>query len=211
MTSRDFIRSEAENTDRIILYREGLFWKAYERSAFAVCTQIRPFKPTKKRLKVLDGGEIVSIGFPSASENRVLDGFERLETEPCKLVVATERPIDAKEFEAWKSSIATSRPRPERDRAEACGRDEGKTAPVPTFPTADEVVADENEAPAAEPSADGDPLDGLPAAVRYGEADFTLTQACELAARVKGFNLADSTPLECIFFISELKKLLRNR
>ncbi len=37
MTSQDFIRTEAANTDRIILYREGLFWKAYERSAFAVC------------------------------------------------------------------------------------------------------------------------------------------------------------------------------
>ena len=31
MTSQDFIRTEAANTDRIILYREGLFWKAYER------------------------------------------------------------------------------------------------------------------------------------------------------------------------------------
>ena len=64
MTSKDFIRAEAENTDRIILYREGLFWKAYERSAFAVCTQIRPFKPTKRSLKTLDGGELISIGFP---------------------------------------------------------------------------------------------------------------------------------------------------
>lgn len=53
MTSKDFIRAEAENTDRIILYREGLFWKAYERSAFAVCMQVRPFKPTKRSLKTL--------------------------------------------------------------------------------------------------------------------------------------------------------------
>ena len=47
MTSQDFIRAEAENTDRIILYKEGLFWKAYERSAYILCTQVRPFKPTK--------------------------------------------------------------------------------------------------------------------------------------------------------------------
>ena len=71
MTSQDFIRTEAANTDRIILYREGLFWKAYERSAFAVCTQIRPFKPTKRSLKTLGGGELISIGFPSSNKNPV--------------------------------------------------------------------------------------------------------------------------------------------
>ena len=82
MTSKDFIRAEAENTDRIILYREGLFWKAYERSAFAVCMQVRPFKPTKRSLKTLGGGELISIGFLSSTEDRVLDGLTRLETEP---------------------------------------------------------------------------------------------------------------------------------
>ena len=29
MTSRDFLSAESANTDRIVLYREGLFWKAY--------------------------------------------------------------------------------------------------------------------------------------------------------------------------------------
>ena len=86
MTSKDFIRAEAENTDRIILYREGLFWKAYERSAFAVCMQVRPFKPTKRSLKTLGGGELISIGFLSSTEDRVLDGLTRLETEPDRLV-----------------------------------------------------------------------------------------------------------------------------
>lgn len=70
MTSREFIQEEAGNEDRIVLYREGLFWKAYERSAYAVCTQIRPFKPTKRSLKTLDGGALVSIGFPCSTENR---------------------------------------------------------------------------------------------------------------------------------------------
>ena len=209
MTSRDFIRNEADNVDRIILYREGLFWKAYERSAYAVCTQIRPFKPTKKRLKSLDGGEIVSIGFPSASEKGVLDGLERLETEPQRLVVAARRPIDAKEFEAWKSAVAAFIPKPKA--ATVKSDDYDAASRVQPSSSVYKVETAKNDAPAAAPAGDGDPLDVLPVAARYGEADFTLSEACEIASRVKGFNLADSTPMECIFFISELKKLLCNR
>lgn len=110
MTSKDFIRAEAENTDRIILYREGLFWKAYERSAFAVCMQVRPFKPTKRSLKTLGGGELISIGFLSSTEDRVLDGLTRLETEPDRLVLSARRPIVVEEFgvESLRATCASA-------------------------------------------------------------------------------------------------------
>lgn len=209
MTSRDIIRSEADNVDRIILYREGLFWKAYERSAYAMCTQIRPFKPTKKRLKALDGGEIVSIGFPSASEKGVLDGFETLETEPCRLVVAARRPINVKEFEAWKSTVAINSPKPKAAAAVVASDDDASD--VQSSAAEIEVETATETAQTDVPAGVGDPLDVIPVASRYGEADFTLSEACEIAARVKNFNLADSTPMECMFFISELKKLLSNR
>lgn len=79
MTSRELIAAEAGNTDRIALYREGLFWKAYERSAYALCTQVRPFKPTRKILKTLAGGDIVSVGFPAIAADRILAGLVRLD------------------------------------------------------------------------------------------------------------------------------------
>ncbi len=79
MTSRELIAAEANNTDRIALYREGLFWKAYERSAYALCTQVRPFKPTRKILKTLAGGDIVSVGFPTHAADRILAGLRRLD------------------------------------------------------------------------------------------------------------------------------------
>lgn len=69
MTSKDFIRAEAENTDRIILYREGLFWKAYERSAFAVCTQIRLYETTDESLR--------SIAWRMNLTYNSLDGYVR--------------------------------------------------------------------------------------------------------------------------------------
>lgn len=114
MTSRDFVQAEAENTDRIVIYREGLFWKAYERSAFAVCSQIRPFKPTKRSLKTLGGGELISIGFLTRTEDTVLEGLERLEVEPERLELRAAFPIDAVQFEAWKASVPLAPSRPVR-------------------------------------------------------------------------------------------------
>ena len=39
-------------------------------------------------------------------------------------------------------------------------------------------------------------------------SDFTLSTACVVAERVRGFDLASSTPMECMLFISDLKKTL---
>lgn len=159
MTSKDFIQAEEGNTDRIILYQEGLFWKAYERSAFAVCKQIRPFKPTKRSLKVLQGGELVSIGFPVSTEEAVLKGIDRLETEPKRLTLACPAPIKTDEFEAWKAS-------------------------VPLTPARTE----------------------LPVTETRPDRENTLRA---IAERLQGFDLASSTLMDCMLFVSELKKMLQ--
>lgn len=55
MTSKEIIALEDSNTGCINLYKEGLFWRAYERSAYALCTRVHPFKAMKRQLKVLSG------------------------------------------------------------------------------------------------------------------------------------------------------------
>lgn len=202
MTSQDFIRTEAANTDRIILYREGLFWKAYERSAFAVCTQIRPFKPTKRSLKTLGGGELISIGFPSSTEDRVLDGLTRLETEPDRLVLSARRPVVVAEFEAWKASVPLALPRsPKADAENSAVSSSCVRGAVPESGTA--VACDDVSVMQEQKT-----LTGLPAAAAQAMPDFTLSTACAVAERVRGFDLASSTPMECMLFISDLKKML---
>jgi hypothetical protein len=43
MTIKEILASEGENFDSIVLYREGLFWRAaYERSAFNFVKHIKP-------------------------------------------------------------------------------------------------------------------------------------------------------------------------
>lgn len=216
MTSQDFIRTEAANTDRIILYREGLFWKAYERSAFAVCSQVRAFKTTKKALKTLGGGHLVSIGFPAASENAVCGALECISREQDRVVFAAPRAVDAAEFEVWKAA---------QPLKEAVRRTKTAVAAVDADVAAADVAA--TGAVAAGP---GIAVAGNPAAsgplpeermrspseaesrpgMRYAEADFSLTAACRVAGALKEFNLAEKTPLECMMFLSELKKMIHS-
>ncbi len=289
MTSQDFIRTEAANTDRIILYREGLFWKAYERSAFAVCSQVRAFKTTKKALKTLGGGHLVSIGFPAASENAVCGALECISREQDRVVFAAPRAVDAAEFEVWKAAqplkeavrrTKTAVAAADADVAAAdvvadAGAGFGGAAgvaggaaadiagtgavaagpgfvsgsgfvsgpgiaagpgfaagpgiavagnsaasgPLPEFVSGPGIAAGPGIAVAGNPAASG-PLpeermrspseaESRPG-MRYAEADFSLTAACRVAGALKEFNLAEKTPLECMMFLSELKKMIHS-
>lgn len=106
MTSKDFIQAEAENTDRIILYREGLFWTAYERSAYAVRTPIRPFKSTQCSLKTPGSENLSSIGEVAMSSDAEAFAWVRyLKTASNCLVLLVRHPIFNAEFEIRKSSV----------------------------------------------------------------------------------------------------------
>lgn len=259
MTSQDFIRTEAANTDRIILYREGLFWKAYERSAFAVCSQVRAFKTTKKALKTLGGGHLVSIGFPAASENAVCGALECVSREQDRVVFAAPRAVDAAEFEVWKAAqplkeaVRRTKTAVVADAGAGLGGAAGvaggavadiagtgavaagpgfaagpgiavagnsaASGPLPEFVSGPGIAAGPGIAVAGNPAASG-PLpeermrspseaESRPG-MRYAEADFSLTAACRVAGALKEFNLAEKTPLECMMFLSELKKMIHS-
>lgn len=47
----DNLSQESKNTDRIYLYREGVFYKAYERSAYLFVKHIKPFMVKKRLVK----------------------------------------------------------------------------------------------------------------------------------------------------------------
>lgn len=74
---------EHENPNQIHLYREGMFWKAYNQSAFHFFRLIKPYLVKKRYVKELKT-EIVSMGFPHS----ILDDMlERLES----VSVSTEK------------------------------------------------------------------------------------------------------------------------
>lgn len=192
MTSQDFIRAEADNTDRIILYKEGLFWKAYERSAYILCMQVRPFKPTKKSLKSLGGGHIVSVGFPWQHEQKHIGTLERLESGDERLTLAAASAIDPADFEKWKAGLPLCLPTVKSKTDTAEGREQ-RVAEAFGVPAAAEVAAGRTS----------------PAAALASSATVSATAALAAAERIRAFNLADSTPLDCMLLISELKKMMQ--
>jgi hypothetical protein len=54
MAFREIIGREDQNMDNIWMYREGMFMKAYERSAFFAHTLIHEFKLSKPYIKTVN-------------------------------------------------------------------------------------------------------------------------------------------------------------
>lgn len=102
MTKKEIFDSEKENLKNIYLYKEGIFWKAYERSAFNFCKHVTAFKPTKKFIKTV-GYDVVSIGFPTANLDKHKDKFQIVEQTETQMTLAAET-ITHNEFELWKKS-----------------------------------------------------------------------------------------------------------
>lgn len=161
MNSRQLAQSETGNLDRIILHHEGIFWKAYERSAFAFCTQVRQLKTSKHCLKVLGGEALVSVGFPCTSESSFLSGLKVLSRSSDTLVVESRAMILEEDFIKWKLS-----------------------QPFSASSQAGPVAEAEPKSEAVSESEDG------------------------LAERIRAFDLSNSTPMDCMMFLSALKKTL---
>lgn len=63
MTKLEICEIEDANPGVVYLYPEGSFFKAYQRSAWLLCSRVHPFKVSARPLKGLDG-PLLSVGFP---------------------------------------------------------------------------------------------------------------------------------------------------
>lgn len=67
----EILESEVENS-LIKLHKEGLFWRAYEQSAFLFINNIKEYNVTKKYYKNVKQ-ELVYLGFPQNSQAQIED------------------------------------------------------------------------------------------------------------------------------------------
>lgn len=183
MNCKLIVEQESQNTSEIRLYREGLFWKAYERSAYAFYTRVKPFKLTKRYVKLLSD-ELVSLGFP-ASQLTVLFPADRISLQTDEQVCIRTEPIDVDAFPAWKAGIALMPAGNGKKTEQAAKQD---------MPPACRIQA-------APPVCAVTPF--LP--------DVDETAAKQVVLKLMDYNLADSTPMETMQFVSELKMLLKRQ
>ena len=87
----------ANQEGKVILFEEGLFWKAYEMSAFLLAKRYG-LKPTKRYIKAVEQ-EVITVGFPKASLRKFL-GNATISEETATAYIQDMR--DPRTFSDWK-------------------------------------------------------------------------------------------------------------
>lgn len=100
---QEILSTESVNTDTIYFYREGVFFKAYEHSAYLFVKHVKPFM-LKKRIVKSVNQEVVSIGFPTNSLHAYFEKEKIKENENTAEVVINEA-IELSAFDEWRKEI----------------------------------------------------------------------------------------------------------
>ena len=105
MKIAEIVELEKTNTESIILLNEGLFWRAYERSAHRFIKHIKQYQITKKYIKCVKA-DIVYCGFPQNALNDILQlaGNRNIKKEEKQIVINGFEPAN-KDFEKWKNEL----------------------------------------------------------------------------------------------------------
>ena len=103
MTKLEICSIEDANPGVVYLYPEGSFYKAYQQSAWLLCTKVHPFKVSVRPLKGLDG-PLLSVGFPFSSIEKFSAGLKVEENQWGKILCFNEL-VDLSGFASWRSSF----------------------------------------------------------------------------------------------------------
>ncbi|MDD4116284.1 MAG: hypothetical protein PHG27_11945 [Massilibacteroides sp.] len=96
---------EKEMEPLVVLHLEGIFWKAYEWSAFRFVREIKSYKVQKRYVKQLKR-EIVSLGFPQEVLERILPlGCSLVSKEEKCAVVRVSESGTTDAFNVWKANV----------------------------------------------------------------------------------------------------------
>lgn len=95
-----------EDNKNIYLHKEGLFWRAYEYSAFAFVKNLKPYHGKKKFIKKV-GSEIAYIGFPDSVLDTILEMCKQKGYAYHKVdhLITIELNTKMEGFEPWKNEI----------------------------------------------------------------------------------------------------------
>lgn len=188
----DVVGREKIEAREVILYPEGIFYRAYGYSALRFIRDIRSYQAKKRHYKKL-GAEVCYLGFPQAALDGLLaEGFQAEKTAEGTVVISG--PFDTlvrQEYDEWVQSVPLSVAKP---RTTVSGGGDG---PVSDGSSANRRGTQETDVPSPAPDISQESGTGALSAVGR-----------EVLHRLNGFALETATPLECMLFLSELKKKL---
>lgn len=105
MSTQDIIDIEEQNEDSIFLYKEGIFWKAYQQSAFLVVTHFRPDFKIKIRDMKCVAQKVYSVGFPASALSSVFGEtpIDELDDKRIRIHIGA---VDYEAYNQWKMSAS---------------------------------------------------------------------------------------------------------
>ena len=85
-TIQDKILLQAQNPSKVFLFKEGIFYKAYNQGAYLM--RHKKYKVSVKKIKNSEN-EVVSMGFPSTVYEALKKDFAIDDFESCNLKLKT--------------------------------------------------------------------------------------------------------------------------
>lgn len=104
MTIQEKVETEKHNEDKIYLYKEGGFWKVYEKSAYLFYNNIKKYLVQKKFVKCVDS-YVVYIGFPNSKIAELTRNYSVSIPDERTIVVEMGGRIDLRDFDMWKNLV----------------------------------------------------------------------------------------------------------
>ena len=173
-------KREDVEAQKVILYSEGIFYKAYGYSAFRFIRNIRPYSAKKHFYKKLNG-EICSIGFPKTVLPQLAQAGWKVEKDGEMVVLGGDfKPVDEAVFRAWMESVPLSVP---KSKGGAPAGQEQSQAQAQAQSCQEAKSLSQQEVP--------------PVANE------------EVVRSLQEFAIETATPIECMIFLSELKRKLK--
>ena len=97
---------EKINSESIHLFKEGIFWRAYEKSAWRFVKNIKQYRALKKYVKAVTQ-DMVYLGFPENILEEIIQiaGQKGCHIEKTETKISISGLPEIAGFEAWKSEI----------------------------------------------------------------------------------------------------------
>jgi len=107
MKISEIVKTEQENT-QIVLHKEGLFYRVYERSAFLFVKYIKEYQVIKKYYKIVKQ-EVAYLGFPQSSFSKIelvcKEQSLQIKEDSKQIKITGLKSFTEREFINWKDEI----------------------------------------------------------------------------------------------------------
>lgn len=106
-TLKEILSLESPASGGIRLWPEGIFYKAYDCSAYLFVHELRAYRPKRKFFKVVER-HVVSIGFPMSALPAILRErhAEAADSDMGTKYIALGKPVEERPFREWAETIA---------------------------------------------------------------------------------------------------------